>query len=73
MGPGKIIGAVTQMLTAPLCFILRVSVFFILCGTMFPRNLSNAGDVAASHASDAIAERRSSGLGSMQSSSRHVR
>ena len=29
-----------------------MSFLFIPCGTMFPRNLSVAGDVAASHASD---------------------
>ena len=32
MGPGKFIGAVTQMLTAPLSFIVAISIFFIRVG-----------------------------------------
>ena len=46
---------------------------FIPCRTMLPRNLSVAGDVAASHALDLLAKLRSRGLESTRSKSTHVR
>ena len=54
-------------------FILTTPCFFIPCGTMFPRNLSYAGHVVKSRASEAIAGRRSRGPESTRSSSEHVR
>ena len=45
---------------------------FIPCGTMFPRNHSFAGGVAASRASNLIARRRLRGPESMRSKSEHV-
>ena len=54
-------------------FYTYVFPFFIPCGTMFPRNLSFAGDVAPSPASDLIARRRSCGPKTMRSQSKHVR
>ena len=73
MGPGKIIGAITQVLTTPLPFIRVIFHFFLACGTNFKGVSVFVGHVAASQASDAIARHPSRGLGSTRSSSKHVR
>ena len=52
---------------------MRVFPLFLLCGTMFPRKLSFAGDVATPWASDTIAKHPSCELGSTRSSIKHVR
>ena len=57
VGPGEIIGVVTQMLTAPLQF-KRLSFAFFFCVELCSRGFSFAGDVAALHALDQIARRR---------------
>ena len=44
-------------------YILTSPRFFIPCGTMFPRNLPSAGDMAARWALDEIAMRPSRGRG----------
>ena len=52
---------------------MRFFPLFLPFGTMFPRKISFAGDVAALWASDTIAKRPSHGLGSTRSSIKHVR
>ena len=63
VGPGEYIGAVTQGRYSGPHYILVNFHFFIPCETMFTRNFSFAGDVAARSMSDAIAIRPSRGCG----------
>ena len=73
VGPGEIIGPVTQMRTAPLPFIRANFFIFLRVGLSSREFYFFAGDVAASRALDAIAGRRSRGPESTRSSSGHVR
>ena len=54
-------------------FYTHDSLFFIPCGTMFPRDLSCTGHLAKSRALEAIGGRRSRGPESTRSSLEHVR
>ena len=66
MGPGKFIGVVMQMLTAPLCFILSNPVFFLGVGLCSRGVLPCAGHMAAPWTSNtraSIEMRQYDGLG----------